>query len=119
MVHGNYPDRATGRLTVGNDEMKNPEPSLLKGYFLCIWDAQAVLRQTSRWKRNLLLFMSGVCLEISVVPYLSAWMGYPAAWPAWLLTLIFLPFGLVGLYASKFGTDRFVESLLIMPKLRR
>jgi len=92
---------------------------LLAGYLLCIWDSDAARRQTSRWKRNLLFFMSGVCLEIAATPYLAASLGYEAAWPAWLLTLVFLPFGLTGLYASKFGNERLVESLLIMPKLRK
>jgi hypothetical protein len=90
---------------------------LLEGYLLCIWDAEAVRQQTSKWKRNLLLFMSGVCVEIAAIPYLAAWLGYEASWPAWLLTLVFLPLGIVGLYASKFGNERFVESLLIMPKI--
>jgi hypothetical protein len=48
---------------------------------------------------------------------LAGWIGYEAAWPAWILTLVFLPFGLVGFYASKFGNDRFVEYLLVMPSL--
>lgn len=99
--------------------MEEPEPSVLEGYLLCLWDSEAVRRQTSLWKRNLLLFMSGVCLEIAVVPYLSAWMGYHTVWPSWLLTLVFLPFGFLGLYATKFGNDRLVESLLVMPKLGR
>jgi hypothetical protein len=92
---------------------------LLAGYLLCIWDAEAVRRQTSQWKRNLLLFMSGVCLEIAAMPYLAAWLRYEAAWPSWILTLVFLPFGVIGLYANKFGNDRFVEFLLVMPKLGR
>jgi hypothetical protein len=90
---------------------------LLKGYLLCLWDADAARQQTSQWKRKLLIFMSGVCLEIAALPYLAGWIGYEAAWPAWILTLVFLPFGLVGFYASKFGNDRFVESLLVMPSL--
>jgi hypothetical protein len=92
---------------------------LLEGYLLCIWDSEAVRRQTSQWKRNLLLFMSGVCLEIAATPYLAAWLGYEAAWPTWLLPLVFLPLGFVGLYASKFGNERLVEALLVMPKLRK
>jgi hypothetical protein len=90
---------------------------LLAGYLLCIWDSDAVRRQTSQWKRNLLLFMSGVCLEIAATPYLASWLGYEAVWFSWLLPLVFLPLGLVGLYATKFGNDRFVEALLVMPKL--
>jgi hypothetical protein len=50
---------------------------------------------------------------------LAGWMGYEATGPAWILTLVFLPLGLVGLYASKFGNDRFVEWLLVMPQLER
>jgi hypothetical protein len=97
--------------------MKDLEPSVLEGFLLCIWDSDAIRLQTSAWKRNLLVFLSGVCLEISALPYLADWMGYESVGPAWLLTLVFLPLGLVGLYASKFGNDRFVEWLLIMPKL--
>jgi hypothetical protein len=100
-------------------KMKNLEPSLLQGYLLCIWDSEAIRLQTGQWKRNLLVFMSGVCLEISALPYLAGWMGYEATGPAWILTLVFLPLGLVGLYASKFGNDRFVEWLLVMPQLER
>jgi VIT1/CCC1 family predicted Fe2+/Mn2+ transporter len=97
--------------------MEDNEPSLLQGIFLCLWDSQAVRLQTSRWKRSLLVFTSGVSLEIAVLPHLTAWVGYESSWPSWLLTLVFLPLGLVGLYASKFGNDRFVEWLLVIPKL--
>jgi hypothetical protein len=34
-----------------------------------------------------------------------------------LLPLIFLPLGAVGIYASKFGDERLVERLLVLPKL--
>ena len=95
--------------------MKDLEPSLLQGFLLCVWDPETVRGQTSRWKRNLLVFLSGLCLEIFAVPYLSAWMGYESSGLTWLVTSFFLPLGLVGLYASKFGTDRFVESLLLSP----
>jgi hypothetical protein len=97
--------------------MKDSEPSLLEGFLLCLWDSQAVRLQPSRWKRSLLVFSSGVCLEIAALPHIIGWLGYQFTWPAWLLTLFFLPLGAIGIYASKFGTDRFVESLLVVPKL--
>ncbi len=92
---------------------------LLQGFFLCLWDSEAIRLQTSQWKRNLLVFVSGVSLEISALPYLARWMGYESTLPAWLLTWIFLPLGLFGIYASKFGNDRLVELLLVMPKVSR
>ena len=97
--------------------MKNLEPSLLQGILLCLWDSEAIRLQPSRWKRSLLVFTSGVCLEIATLPYLASWMGYESTAPTWILTSLFLPLGLVGIYASKFGNDRFVEWLLIVPKL--
>jgi hypothetical protein len=97
--------------------MKKAEPSLLEGFLLCLWDSEAIRSQTSRWKRSLLVFSSGVCLELAILPCAASWLGYEAAWPAWLLPLIFLPLGIVGLYASKFGDDRMVERLLVLPKL--
>ena len=96
--------------------MKRREPSLLEGFWLCLWDSEAVRLQTSRWKRSLLVFSSGVCLELAVLPYVAAWLGYEINGPAWLLTLIFLPLGLLGLYASTFGRDSLVERLLVIPK---
>ncbi|MPZ76720.1 MAG: hypothetical protein GEU77_09345 [Deltaproteobacteria bacterium] len=97
--------------------MKDLEPGLLQGFFLCLRDSEAIRLQSSEWKRNLLIFSSGVCLEIAALPYLAAWMGYDSTWHAWLLTGLFLPLGLFGAYASKFGGDRLVEWLLIVPKL--
>jgi hypothetical protein len=96
--------------------MSKAEPGLLRGILLCLSDSDAVRLQTSRWKRNLLVFTSGVCIEIASLPYASNWLGYQLTWPTWLLTFFFLPLGLVGLYASKFGSDRFVEWLLVVPK---
>jgi hypothetical protein len=95
-------------------DMSYREPSLLKGFFLCIWDSEAVRLQTSQWKRNLLFFLSGVCLEVAAAPYLAGWMGFEPTVPIWLLTVLFFPLGLLGCYASKFGTDRLVEWLLIL-----
>jgi hypothetical protein len=95
--------------------MEQREPSFLQGLFLCIWDSEAVRLQTSQWKRSLLVFVSGICIEISVVPYLAAWMGYLVTRPVWFVTALFLPLAIVGFYASKFGSDRLVEWLLIMP----
>ncbi len=48
------------------------------------------------------------------MPFLG---GYGSAWQSWILAALFVPLGLIGLYASKFGDDRFVESLLVVPKL--
>ncbi len=94
--------------------MRECEPSLIEGFLLCLWDPESIRSQTSRWKRSLLVFSSGVCLEVATAPHLLGWLGYEFAWPAWLLTLFFLPLGATGMYASKYGTDRFVESLLLM-----
>jgi hypothetical protein len=38
-------------------------------------------------------------------------------WHLWLLTWLFAPLGFLGLYASKYGHDRLIEWLLVMPKL--
>jgi len=84
---------------------------------MCLRDSESIRIQTSRWKRSLLVFSSGVCLELAALPYFGGWLGYEINGPAWLLTLAFLPLGLVGLYASKFGGDRLVEQLLVIPKL--
>jgi hypothetical protein len=73
--------------------------------------------QTSRWKRRLLVFSSGACLEIAGVPVVGAWFGYDFAWPIWLVSYFFLPLGVFGIYASKFGNDRLVDQLLVVPKL--
>ena len=97
--------------------MKHHELGLLRGFLLCLRDSEAVRLQTSRWKRSLLVFSSGVCLEIATLPFLAGWLGYGPSWQSWLMAALFLPLGLLGLYASKFGDDRFVESLLVVPKL--
>jgi hypothetical protein len=97
--------------------MKRSEPGLLQGFFLCLRDSEAIRLQSSKWKRNLLTFSSGICLEIASLPYLAAWIGYEASWQAGLLTWLFFPLGIVGAYASMFGGDRLVEWLLIVPKL--
>jgi hypothetical protein len=97
--------------------MRHREPSLIRGFFLCLRDSEAVRLQSSRWKRSLLVFSSGVCLEIAALPYLAGLFGYSVLWQGWLLTGVFFPLGLLGLYASKFGDDRFVEWLLVVPKL--
>jgi hypothetical protein len=98
-------------------KMKNREISLIQGFLLCLRDSEAVRLQTSRWKRSLLVFSSGVCLEIAALPFLVGLMGYETSWHWWLLTGLFAPLGILGLYASKFGDDRFVEWLLVVPKL--
>jgi len=97
--------------------MKHREIGLIQGFFLCLRDSETVRQQTSRWKRSLLVFSSGVCLEIAALPFLSGLIGYETSWYGWLLTWLFSPLGLLGLYASKFGDDRFVEKLLVIPKL--
>jgi hypothetical protein len=97
--------------------MKNLEPGLLEGFMLCLRDSEAILIQTSRWKRNLLFFSSGVCLEIAALPPLVVWFGYDLIWPIWIIASFFFPLGLLGMYASKFGKDRLVEQLLVVPKL--
>lgn len=101
-------------LSGGTIKVKQGEPGLLQGFFLCLCDSEAVRLKSSRWKRSLLVFSSGVCLEIAAMPFLG---GYGSAWPSWLLAALFVPLGLIGLYASKFGDDRLVESLLVIPKL--
>lgn len=99
--------------------MEDFEPSLIEGYFLCLWNSEAIRSQTAQWKRKLLFFMSGVCVDIAAVPFLSSLLGYNFPWAAWLLTAVFLPFGLVGFYASKFSSERFVEFLLLAPRFKR
>ncbi|HEV8720238.1 MAG TPA: hypothetical protein VGW77_06315 [Candidatus Binatia bacterium] len=97
--------------------MKPRELGLIQGFLLCLRDSETVLLQTSRWKRSLLVFSSGVCLEIAALPFWAGLIGYETSWYGWLLTWLFAPLGLLGLYASKFGDDRFVEKLLVIPKL--
>ena len=112
--------------TLGNDtilsmggelKLKDRELGLIQGFLLCLCDSEAVRLQTSRWKRSLLVFSSGVCLEIAALPCLGGLLGYQTAWHLWVLTGLFAPLGLVGLYASKYGHDRLVERLLVIPKL--
>lgn len=97
--------------------MKRRELGLIEGFFLCLRDSRAVRLQTSRWKRSLLVFSSGVCLEIAALPPLATLLSYDVVWQLWVLSALFVPLGLLGLYASKFGDDRFVERLLVVPKL--
>jgi hypothetical protein len=97
--------------------MKHRELGLIEGFFLCLRDSRAVRRQTSQWKRSLLLFSSGVCLEISALPLVAELLNHAAGWQLWLLTVVFVPLGVLGLYASKFGDDRLVERLLVVPEL--
>jgi len=97
--------------------LKYRELGLIQGFLLCLRDSEAVRLQSSRWKRSLLVFTSGVCLEIAALPLLAGLVGYEMPWHGWLLASVFAPLGLLGLYASKFGDDRFVERLLVIPKL--
>jgi hypothetical protein len=97
--------------------MKYSEPGLLEGFVLCLWDSEFIRTQTSKWKRKLLVFSSGVCLEIAGAPLVGASLGYDFTWLFWLVSFLFLPMGLLGIYASKFGTDRLVERLLVVPQL--
>jgi len=111
-----FRDDAT--LTLGGDAtLKHRELGLIQGFLLCLRDSEAVRFQTSRWKRSLLVFSSGVCLEIAALPFAAGLMGYATSWYFWLLTWLFVPLGLLGLYASRFGGDRLVEWLLVIPKL--
>ena len=100
-----------------SNEPNEDEPGLVRGFFLCLRDSEAVRRKPSRWKRSLLVFGSGVCLEIAALPALCHWIGYQTPWQLWLLPCFFAPLGLLGLYASKYGDDRLVEQLLVIPKL--
>ena len=107
------PRTATGRKD-SHAKMRDGEPSLIEGFVLCLWDPDTIRSQSSRWKRSLLVFSSGVCVEVAILPQAMACLGYEFTWPVWLLTLFFLPLGITGIYASKFGTDYLVESLLLM-----
>ena len=98
-------------------KLKHRELGLIQGFLLCLRDSEALRLQTSRWKRSLLIFSSGVCLEIAALPFAAGLMGYATSWYFWLLTWLFVPLGLLGLYASRFGGDRLVEWLLVIPKL--
>jgi hypothetical protein len=97
--------------------MHRRELGLIQGFFLCLRDSEAVRLQSSRWKRSLLVFSSGVCLEIAALPIFAVLTGHDMSWQGWLLSWLFVPLGIVGLYASKFGDDRLVEWLLVVPKL--
>ena len=97
--------------------MKDRKLGLIRGFLMCLRDSEALRLQPSRWKRSLLVFSSGVCLEIAAVPFIGGWIGYEASWHLWFLPWLFGPLGLVGLYASKYGDDRLVERLLVIPKL--
>ena len=101
----------------GDAKVNQRELGLIQGFLLCLRDSQAVRLQSSRWKRSLLVFSSGVCLEIAALPFLAGLIGYEISWHGWLLPWLFVPLGLLGLYASKFGNDRLVERLLVIPKL--
>jgi len=101
----------------GGTGLKKREIGLIEGFLLCLCDSHTVRLQTSQWKRGLLVFSSGVCLELAALPLLAVLIGWEFPWFAWLLTAFFGPLGLLGLYASKFGDDRLVESLLVVPKL--
>ena len=98
-------------------KLKHRELGLIQGFLLCLRDSEALRLQTSRWKRSLLIFSSGVCLEIAALPFAAGLMGYATSWYFWLLTWLFVPLGLLGLYASRFGGDSLVEWLLVIPKL--
>ena len=98
-------------------DLSNKEPGLIEGFFLCLRDSRSVRVQTSRWKRSLLVFSSGICLEIGAVPVIAALISYELTWQVWLLSSVFLTFGILGLFVSKYGDDRFVEKLLVIPKL--
>jgi hypothetical protein len=94
--------------------LKQREPGLIEGFLLCLRDSDAVRLQSSRWKRRMLVFSSGVCLEIALLPLM---IGSESTWHVWALFALFVPLGLTGLLASRFGDDRLVERLLVVPKL--
>jgi|SRR5215510_7237219 len=96
--------------------MKHRELGLVRGFLMCLWDSETVRLQSSRWKRNLLVFSSGVCLEVAALSLVGGWMGNEE-WLFWILSCLFAPLGLIGLYASKYGSDQWVERLLVVPKL--
>jgi len=96
--------------------LEQSELGLIEGFLMCLWDSETVRAQSARWKRSLLLFSSGIALEIALLAPVSAWLGYEMVWYSWLLTGLFAPLGLLGMYASKFGNERLVEWLLILPR---
>jgi hypothetical protein len=98
----------------GPRKLRDRELGLIQGFFLCLRNSDAVRLQNSRWKRKLLVFSSGVCLEFALLPLL---IGYQTSWHGWVLAALFTPLGLIGLFASRFGDDRLVERLLVIPKL--
>ncbi len=99
--------------------LEERELGLIEGFLLCLWDADAVRAQSARWKRSLLLFSSGVALEIALL----APVGRLAELPNDLAGLAphrdFCAARAFGAYASKFGDDRLVDWLLILPKFDR
>jgi hypothetical protein len=97
--------------------LKHRELGLIRGFLLCLRDSETVRLQPSHWKRSLLVFSAGVCLEIAALPLFGGLVGYDAPWQLWLLTCLFAPLGFLGVYASKYGDDRLVEQLLVIPKL--
>ncbi len=109
--------RPRNSVSGGRRKLKHRELGLIQGFLLCLRDSEALRLQTSRWKRSLLIFSSGVCLEIAALPFAAGLMGDATSWYFWLLTWLFVPLGLLGLYASRFDGDRLVEWLLVIPKL--
>lgn len=95
-------------------KLQHREPGLIEGFLLCLRDSDAVRLQSSSWKRRMLVFSSGVCLEVALLPLL---MGSDSTWHLWVLAALFVPLGVTGLLASRFGDDRLVERLLVIPKL--
>ena len=73
------------------------ELGLMEGFFLCLRDSRAIRVQSSRWKRSLLLFSSGVCLEIAAVPLIAALLGRGLAVEISLLSALFAILGFIGL----------------------
>lgn len=76
----------------GRYKVKERELSLIQGFLLCLRDSEAIRLQTSRWKRSLLVFSSGVCLEIALLPFVSGLFGYELSWYSCLSLSEFLAY---------------------------
>src|ERR1051325_10090154 len=70
-------------------DLKKSEIGLIEGFLLCLCDSHTVRLQTSQWKRGLLVFSSGVCLELAALPLLAVLMGWQFPWFLWFLTGFF------------------------------
>ena len=85
--------------------MKHRELGLIQGFLLCLWDSEAVRLQTSQWKEFSWCLAAAFAWRSPRSDFLGGLFGYETSWHLWLLTWLFAPLGLVGLYASKYGHD--------------